>query len=352
MLPLITAAFTASLSQDVPGEIVYLPEGVHAITPAVNGKAAKITVRVPKDRGVAIAAALQASLDARLKENVRPVIAFDHAKTGPAAAIPESFRYEEGKGVILKVDWTNSGKSAVSGRDFSYFSPAFLIGDNGEPAALPSRGEVGSLVNNPAFRDIPRIAASESGDAEKPLTPTMKTVLAALNIDPAHADAEPAAARRVTELVTAAEKLATIEATHKTAIDALTAERDGLKVKVEAAAKQRAEDLVKAAVLDGRIAPADEKTKGFWTKLVAAGDADAETALGALPKREDLSKQIIRASSAETPGNGGDHEFITKARALVAAKQAANEDEAMDMVAASEPETYDDYMSSLKPSKK
>jgi phage I-like protein len=60
---------------------------------------------------------------------------------------------------MLALDWTASGRNAISGRDYSYFSPCFLIDENGDPTALPSTGAIGSLVNNPAFRNLARIAA-------------------------------------------------------------------------------------------------------------------------------------------------------------------------------------------------
>jgi phage I-like protein len=50
----------------------------------------------------------------------------------------------------------------VEGRDYSYFSPSFQIGADGAPAGLPDNGAIGALVNNPAFRDMQRIAASHA----------------------------------------------------------------------------------------------------------------------------------------------------------------------------------------------
>jgi phage I-like protein len=63
---------------------------------------------------------------------------------------------------MLELDWTNSGKAAVSRRDCSYFSPTFMMDESGGPSGLPSAGAIGSLVNNPAFRLIKRLAASRS----------------------------------------------------------------------------------------------------------------------------------------------------------------------------------------------
>lgn len=155
------------LSSKAPDEIVYLPEGEHTITPFVNGKAKEITVRVPAGEGESIAAALQESLEVRQRANVRPWLDFDH-KAGVAAGLPKRFRYQAGQGIILEVDWTGEGRRAIEGRDFSYFSPAFEISADGKPARVASSGPVGALVNEPAFRELPRVAASHAGSDEPP----------------------------------------------------------------------------------------------------------------------------------------------------------------------------------------
>ncbi len=158
-----------------PAEIVYIPEGQHRITPTVNGKAAQITVRVDASRGPEIAAKLQGDLDRRKASNVRPWIDFGH-KEGEASALPQSFHYEPGRGIVLRLEWTHAGRRAVEGKDFSYFSPVFFLGDDGTPAGLPERGPIGALVNEPAFREIPRIAAT---DATRGIEERAKSLVAA-----------------------------------------------------------------------------------------------------------------------------------------------------------------------------
>ncbi len=145
-----------------PAEIVYIPEGSHRIFPTVNGKPDSITVRLHPESGPSIAAALDSQLQSLRASNVRPFLDFDH-KRQAASGIPTSFRYEPGQGIMLSVEWTALGRAAIEGRSHSYFSPEFLIGEDGSPADLPLRGPIGGLVNNPAFREIPRLAASHSG---------------------------------------------------------------------------------------------------------------------------------------------------------------------------------------------
>ena len=165
MKTLVTAALASSLVSiggEPPAEILFLPEGDHEITPTVDGKPKTIRVKVPAARGNEIAARLQAALAERHAGQVRPHLAFQH-QTGAASGIPKSFRYEAGKGVMCSVEWSGSGAAAIRNKDFSYFSPVFLIGDDGTPESLPAKGELGSLVNEPAFRNIGLIAAGDAG---------------------------------------------------------------------------------------------------------------------------------------------------------------------------------------------
>lgn len=141
---------------DAPACIVYMPEGEHFINASIGGRQKVIVDRSCLE-------GLQRDLALKLTQNVRPVCYFDH-KTGPASYIPSAFDYMDGVGVILKGEWTESGKKAVVGRDYSYFSPAFKLNmATCRPVGLePNDIEVGSLVNDPAFESIARIAASKA----------------------------------------------------------------------------------------------------------------------------------------------------------------------------------------------
>ena len=141
---------------DAPACIVYMPEGEHFINASIGGRQKVIVDRSCLE-------ALQRDLALKLTQNVRPVCYFDH-KTGPASFIPASFDYMDGVGVILKGEWTESGRKSVLGRDYSYFSPAFRLNTaTCRPIGLePDDIEVGSLVNDPAFENIARIAAGKA----------------------------------------------------------------------------------------------------------------------------------------------------------------------------------------------
>lgn len=296
MLSLVSAAMTTALPDGAPAEIVYIPEGAHTITPFVDGKPKQITVTLDPAKGASVAAKLQADLTKRQGENVRPWVDFDH-EGKVSAGNPDAFRYEPGKGIVMAIGWSNTGKAAVEGKDFSYFSPSFLIAEDGTPSGLDDRGPIGSLVNEPAFRQIPRIAAKDGGRIETKNVSTMSAkILATLGIDPAHADAESAAVSK-------------IEA-QNTELAAIRKERDELKTKLDAAdaksaadRKDRAKTLVDAALADGRIAPKDEETANDFREKIEAGDAFAEKMLAKLPKSEDPSQPIVKAGDTAPTGS-------------------------------------------------
>lgn len=342
---LIFAALASSID-GTPAEIVYLPEGEHKITATVDGKPKSITVKVPAAKGAEIAASLQKLLDERNKSNVRPWFDFEH-KRGVASALPKAFRYEAGKGIMCAVEWTGAGRSAIEGKDFSYFSPEFYLGDDGIPDGLPSRGPLGGLVNEPAFREIPRIAASDAAIDPEPNHPTAmsKLIFAALAISAAHDDAE-------TLAVQAIESLKVKAANAEAKATRLESENKDLKSKVEAAEaeakktrKERADTLVKAAVADGRIAPKDEDKQNKFRDKIEAGDTFAEEILAQLPKlNQGLDKPVVMAADGKPVQASG---FEAKAQALVTAGQAKDIDEAYSLVAASDPSAYSEYLKTL-----
>lgn len=347
MRTLVSAALAAAIGDGAPDEIVFLPEGKHEITPWVDGKPKPVTVNVPPARGVEIAASLQTALEARQKSNVRPWFDFEH-KRGAASALPKSFRYEPGKGVMVAVDWTRAGREAIEGRDFSYLSPVFLLGDDGIPDGLPERGPLAGILNEPAFREIPRIAASDAAgtteSTEQP--PAMsKLIFAALAISAAHADAETLAVQAIDKLKVEATDAKAEAARLKTENEVLTKKVEAADQAAATARKERANTLVQAAVADGRIAPNDtDKQDKFRTKI-EAGDTFAEEILAQLPKQHaGLEKPIITASGDK----GGATNIDEKAKALVAAGSAKDMDEARATIFASDAGAYSAYLASLK----
>jgi phage I-like protein len=299
-----TCAFQSDLSEPA-GSIVFLPEGEHMISATVGGKPK--TVKVQVDRSVL--AAFNDDLKARHEANVRPFAGFDH-KAGPASFLPLEFRYEEGIGLMLDVEWTKAGREAIEGRDYSYFSPTFLLSAQGVPYGLAKRGEIGSLVNDPAFESIQRIAAhhteqTNNNDMEQLIE--LGLVEASCDADQALEVAK-AALANLRETAAQAEQLETVEAAAKSAEEKLAAKEeelaklqaayDELKKKMDETAMASAQLAVDEAVKAGRIAPQDDDSKAFWLKSLLA-DPSSSKVLANLPANPVVDGSTVLAGRTE-----------------------------------------------------
>jgi len=281
--------------------MVFIPEGTHTITPSVNGKAKEITVRVSPKDGENIAQRIQASLESRNQKNkVRAIFDFDHKDTGPAAALPQRFFYEAGKGIMVERELTGAGSKAIKAKDYSYFSPVFLINKQGIPSGLPDKGPLGALVNDPAFRDIERIAAKQA-ETTKPETMNELVKCGLLTEDEsAKTNAGEIASKRVSAMTADNDKVTELNKQ----IEALEAEKKALGETVEASNKvildakeANADSLIVAAVADGRISAKDEDSKTFWKDSILSNES-AVKALSALPKKnEGITKPIVQAGN-------------------------------------------------------
>lgn len=149
-----------------PEAVPYMPPGEHSITATVNGRPGRRDVVVDR----AACERLQADLEEKLRaakagECARPVLLYDH-KAGEAAAVPVGFEWDEQRGILLRVEWTQAGRNSVEGGSYAYVSPAFRLGRGGQILGLSRGVEVGSLVNDPAFERNECIAASREIDEE------------------------------------------------------------------------------------------------------------------------------------------------------------------------------------------
>lgn len=297
----VTAAFQSALSAD-EGTIVFLPEGQHRISATVGGKPKTVDVTVDSS----VLAAFEEDLAKRQSANVRPFGGFDH-RPGAASFIPKSFRYEPGVGLVLDVEWTAAGRSAIEGRDYSYFSPTFLLSAAGVPYGLAPRGEVGSLVNDPAFEEIPRIAASHH--EPNPMEQLIELGLIEASCAPESAvETAKAALATLRESAAQVEELETVKAGNaelaqkleaaETQIKELQAMCDGYKKRMTEAAEASADAAIADAVTAGRIAPQDDAAKAFWKGSILS-NPDAVKVLASLPVNQALSGQTILAGRKE-----------------------------------------------------
>jgi hypothetical protein len=315
----LVSAASIDLEGETPAEIIYFPKGDWRIRPVVNGKAKEVSVKVDES----VASVLQADLNRRLKDTVRPYAAFDH-KPGAASFLPKQFKWDDSKGVVLEVDWTQAGKDAVAGRNYSYFSPTFLLSDKGKVAGLPDTGEIGSLTNNPAFREIQKIAASadddDEGEESKMVKLTDKLVeLEVITAEQAADADEEFLVRAVTGLH---EALATVQAANAR----LVSENTALAAKAIEVQKAEASSIVQAAIAEGKIGAKDKTSIEFWTGQLVSSPETAKKVIASLPTNPVLQKVIdVKVSDTKRVAQGQSTADLVQAQHLAVAEiQAAN----------------------------
>lgn len=277
----IVSAASIDLEGETPAEIIYFPKGDWRIKPMVNGKAKEVAVKVDAN----VAALMQRELTNRLGQTVRPYASFDH-KPGPASFIPKEFKWDDARGVVLEVDWTQAGKDAVAGRNYSYFSPTFLLSDKGEVAGLPQTGEIGSLTNNPAFREIQKIAASADDDAESEDMTKVADKLVELEVITAEQ------ADDLDTVVQAVEGMHTALVASQAANARLSSENTALAAKVADVQKAEASSIVEAAIAEGKIASKDQGSIDFWTTQLIASPETTKKVLAAMSVNSALQRVI------------------------------------------------------------
>lgn len=327
---------------------MYIPEGRHEINARVGGNPRSFISNLPAEKGEEIAAKFQSALNFLLAENVSPFFDFEH-KGGKASAWPKKFFYVKGKGLMCDAEWTGSGVKARRKRDFRYFSPTYLVDDeSGEPYGIPSRGPLGALVNDPAFREIERVAAGEAKPKETTPKKTMNDLVTTgllTEAEAAQADAQSVAASRVSTLRAEAKNLKEIEASNTS----LTAENTKLKAQIAEASENDAKETVKLAVAAGRLLAGDEASQAYWTKQIVTNPVEAKAALDAIPAQNDqlLKKKIIEAGGSNQTPTNGDGALLLAANKLVEAGTAKTQEQALTMAASANPALYEEYAKTL-----
>ena len=163
--PSSTAIFASLTTQgtfsgDLPDEIVFMPIGDHEISAkAVSGGSFFGKVHVDAQAYAAIAQSF-----AEIQASGRPTfLDFDHEE-GAASAWVKSFRWDPSRGVMVKIEWSDAGRAALTGKSYYSFSPSFSVErETGRVVGLLSGGRAaGGLVNAPAFAAMPALIAAKA----------------------------------------------------------------------------------------------------------------------------------------------------------------------------------------------
>jgi phage I-like protein len=280
---------TVAFEGNAPEQIVYLPKGLSKISARCNGKPKTVQVEVDANA----AAKLASDLNSRLKETALTYAGFDH-KEGAASFHPKEFKWDETRGIILDVEWSQAGKDNVLGHNYGHFSPTFLLEGN-QVVGLPKTGEIGSLTNNPAFREIGRIAASQiegGGEINMSKIADKLVELEVITAEQAEGADEELLIRAINGLH---ETLAATQAAN----ERLTTENTSLAAKVQAIQKSEAEGVIEAAIGEGKIGAKDEKTKAFYMRNFLSDPEGTKTVLASMPANPVLNR-IIEVKSKDT----------------------------------------------------
>ena len=281
---LVSCDLGIDLDGETASEIVYMPgPGRQRIHASVNGRPKTVTVEVEAEG----AERLAQDLEKRLSDEIRPHAGFDH-QPGPTSFLPQEFVWDDARGVVLKVDWTDAGKSAVTGRNYSYFSPTFLLGEGGQILGLPKTGEIGSMTNNPAFRRHEMKIAASATPAQEALIMGVAQKLAELKVITA-AQAETADEDLV---------LAAIEQMHEsigalsTANKQLESANTSLRAKAAEVQKSEAHSIVQAAIDEGKIPGKDQELVDHWIEQAIASPERTRKVLASLSANPLLQRVI------------------------------------------------------------
>ncbi len=273
-------------------EIMFMPAGIHEITPSQGGEAIRVQVMVDP----AGAAAIESQRAALAAKGIKPYFDLNH-EDREASFWPTSFSWKSSPapGIYAKGEWSSAGQSAREGKSFRQFSPVFFVDDTSKKPARIICNEnagpnMGGLVNNPAFKKILPLWAKHAGASSTNPNPNdmneqeiaalraknqeLLNELSQLKSDQTALKAKNESDALVSARITAHE--AEIKA-NRAILEAeeLKAKNAGLMKAASTRAEADADAAVEAAVARGAIAAKDEETKASWKKMILADPSAA-----------------------------------------------------------------------------
>src|SRR5580765_3272852 len=266
------------LSPTATNEVLFLPIGLHAITPVAGGIGRPIKVKI--DQGTAAAIEKQRAILAG--KGKRPYFDFDH-QDGAASFWPEAFIWRNGEGVIACGEWTRHGRESVEGKDYRAFSPVFHVDNKrGDPAAVMCKDDagpnMGGLVNNPAFKDLP-LWAKNAGESAQSTTNKEENKMTTEELAALRAKDQELERDEQDESNTA--QRAAVKAEIRAGeleieMSEIKASHEALQAKARKRQQDDARLAVREAVKRGAIAARDLPKQRMWESRLAADPKDQE----------------------------------------------------------------------------
>lgn len=327
---------------DVPEWIQYMPPGSHSIRPTESstGNVVERTINVEASAVDALNRSLEEN---RTKTGDLPFIDFNHDDK-EAAGFVKAFRWagDDPKtgGIQAQIDWTEPGRTAVKGKAYRRFSPSFRVDDSGKVIGAPVNA--GGLVNRAAFHKISALWSKGQGNNGKDNEMTeqeLKAKVSTLESENQTLKAKLAQANQ--DEVLKAKDAQILQ--HQTEVQTLKAK---LAEQEENTKKQRATDLVAAAVKDGRIPPKDTVLQAKWVETLTSSPS-AEELLAKLPNVSAVPGTVFTGQAGNGgAGQGGESTFMAKAKDF-AIKQRIDLGQAVSLLAKEDPGGYEEYRKSI-----
>lgn len=319
----------------LPLDIQWMPPGIHNIVVSKDGKPLRQKVVVNAKTAAVIQSQLQTMrTEADAGKGDKPYFDFNHDDDA-ASAHPTEFYWGGDDpvtgGVRAKLEWTEPGKSAVTGRAYRRFSPSFFPNTSGEVVGVEVN--MGGLVNKAAFQKIQPLFSKGADNPQNKMEKTPEEKLADSQAQILQLQTEVATLKSNQTVQAKDGEIASL----KTEITSL---KDAMKIQAKAAATA----LVNAAVTQGRIPPANTVLQARFVDLITQDSANA-TLLEALPVNPALATVIAAGSAGAGAGTiSGDHQFLVKAKAVAAEKKIPLAD-AITETARVDAKLYDEFRS-------
>lgn len=380
----VVAFFLPTDPDSIPDEIQLFPPGEHEISPRTeDGKPRTFKIVIDAEAARVIAEDVRLMIeDAESKRGPRPFLDFNHKGEEASAWVTSVFWGGDDPitgGIRAKVEWTKAGRDAIDGKTYRQFSPEFYIskkdgritgvGTSLGGLANSPESNMGGLVNNPAFRTIaPLFASDGGGDKPKPNNKTMEKILrvlvAAGIVSNAAADESECAASlakwheaNTALLAGKNEEIKTLTGKVQAAEASVTTLKDQsqkLQAKVDEQADKEARSIVKAAQEDGTLDPKNEAIAEKWTALIKADSANAELLAGLRVGATDITQPVIKAASGahlrtvkqEATETASD-KITAAAKEIRKADPKLSEHEAVMRAAEANPEAYAEFQSAI-----
>lgn len=273
--------------------VMWMPGGTHAIRASKQGQPIEVRVQVDRSTAATMQQVLRQHIHASRQ---RPYLDFNHSGA-EAAAWPVEFIWLDTPepGVYARVEWSEAGRAAVTGKTYRAFSPTFFVDSNDPARVTGSPLNMGGLVNEPAFRQIAPLWAREgrSMETDPNKNETGKAGGTTPNATSTAATQGNPGAREVVvlEVQDRGETLKAKEAALAEATTQITA----LQTELRAIRKEQAQAAVEAAVARGAIPPKDEAIQAKWREQIER-DPSAATLLSLIPGNPILASERITTS--------------------------------------------------------